>query len=495
MIKELLKRLTDHITLIILLILLQIVLFVWMVNYAASYWQWNLIFLSLSGISVFILIAKDENPAYKLLWIIPILLFPVFGGAFYLFYKQRNFSTKQIKRHLTIEEARKKYVEHLTPAIDSKESVYLFGQHWPSYQGTKTTFLDSGETMLAKFIEDIDRAEKFILIDFFVIKKGKMWDTILQHLKARIEVGVEVIVLYDDVGSVGLPRNYPKKLWKNYQIKAYQFNRIRLRLNFSNNYRSHRKVVVIDGKVGYSTGNNIGDEYINLIQPFGHWSDAGIRIEGKAVWSLTLTFFNTLEFVNNQKTDYEKYYVDYSKEDDGYVIPFADTPLDKEETTKTIYLSLIYSAKKSLKITTPYLIIDHEFKNALQYAAKAGVEVEIIIPKIPDKKFVYMVTESNVPLLLKSGVKVYRYTPGFIHSKMMIVDGEVAMIGTANLDYRSLYLHFENSVYLAHSSAIKDMDSDFEKTRKVSALILENEEHSFLYRVFQVFFKMFSGLL
>jgi cardiolipin synthase len=253
--------------------------------------------------------------------------------------------------------------------------------------------------------------------------------------------------------------------------------------------------VVIDGVIGYSTGNNIGDEYINRKQPYGHWNDAGIRLEGRAVWSLTLTFFNTLEFVTHKSFDYQRYFVDESRPTDGYVIPFADTPLDKEETTKNLYLSLIYSATERISITTPYLIIDHEFKNALQYAAKSGIEIEIIIPKIPDKKLVYMVTESHLPQLLKSGVKVYRYTPGFIHSKMRIVDGRKAMIGTANLDYRSLYLHFENTVYLASSSTIASMENYFQRTKEVSQAVDSNEKHSLPYRFFQVFFKMFSGLL
>ena len=493
--KFILKRLLSHISLLVLLLLLQIALFIWMIQFAANYWQWNIVFLSLSAISVFIVITKDENPAYKLLWIVPILLFPVFGGAFYLFYKQRNFSKKQIRRHLQLEKERYQYIEP-PQTINSKESQYLWWQNWPTYSNTSTQFLPSGEAMLAQLLQDIQHAKKFIFIHFFIIKEGKMWNQILEMLANKVTEGIEVTVLYDDVGSVRLPRNYPQFLWEQYKIKAYRFNRIRLRLNFSNNYRSHRKVIVIDNKIGYVTGNNIGDEYINLTHQYGHWNDAGIRLFGKAVHSLTLLFLNTLEFAMNQRLDYLHYLKEESKNiDDGTVIPFGDTPLDKEETTKNIYLSLIASAKKSIKITTPYLIIDHELKNALQYAAKSGVEVTIIIPQVPDKKLVYMVTESHVPILMKSGVQVYCYTPGFIHAKMMIVDDEKAMIGTANLDYRSLYLHFENSVYLANTSSIKDMSAYFTETKAKSELYDLTKKRSFFYRFVQAFLRMFSGLL
>ncbi len=493
--RGLFKRLINHISIVFLLIALQIGLFIWMVDYAATYWQWNIVFLSLSAISVLTLITRHENPAYKLLWIIPILLFPVFGGAFYLFYRQRNYSPKQIKRHLLIENGRLQYIQKFKPALVTKEANYLLHQNWMSFQATKTDFLSSGEIMFERLLDDIKQAKRFILLDFFIIKKGYMWETILKSLQMRVQAGVEVIIIYDDLGSVGLPFHYPEELLQVYGIKAYKFNRLRLHINFANNFRSHRKVIVIDGQIGYATGNNIGDEYINRIQKFGHWNDAGVRLDGRAVWSLTLTFLNTLEFITGEKLHYWKYLIDYDKEDDGYVIPFSETPLDDEATTKNVYLSLIYAAKTNIQITTPYLIIDHEFENALQVAAKSGVNVEIIIPKIPDKKLVYMVTESNLPKLIKSGVKVYRYTPGFIHSKMMIVDYKTAMIGTANLDYRSLYLHFENTVFLDQTQCIKDMQDYFEKTKSVSALVPSNEKRGIIYRIIQVFLRMFSGLL
>lgn len=485
----------SQLTIVALFVLLQIALFLWMINYAASFWQWNLIFISLSAVTVFILITKDDNPAYKLLWIIPILSFPVFGGAFYLFYRQRNFSKKQIKRHFKIEQAREGYVKEITPSLDTRESNYLKKQNWLSYQNTKTKFLNSGEMMFEELLFDIKESKDFIFISYFIIKQGYMWDTILELLGKKTQEGVEVIIIYDDFGSADLSHRYPKYLKEKYNILAYKFNPLRLRINFSNNYRSHQKAIVIDGRVGYVTGNNIGDEYINLQKRFGHWNDAGIRLEGEAVWSLTLGFLSTLEFLTKTKVDYDRYYSKYSASNDGHVIPFFDTPLDKEPTTKTLYLSLINKAKKSIQITTPYLIIDYEFKNALRYAAQSGIDVEIIIPKIPDKKLVYMVTESHTPLLINSGVKIYRYTPGFIHSKIMIIDGKEAIIGTANLDYRSLYLHFENSIYLKDSNSVLDMELYFDETRRVSKLIDVNEKRSIPYRFLQVFFKMFSGLL
>ncbi|NLK12353.1 MAG: cardiolipin synthase, partial [Candidatus Phytoplasma sp.] len=260
----------------------------------------------------------------------------------------------------------------------------------------------------------------------------------------------------------------------------------------------HRKIVVIDGKIGYTGGINIGDEYINEKKRFGHWNDAAIRLEGDAVWSLTVLFLENWRFETHEKTDYQKYYVNYqSKKPEGLYIPFGDLPLDSNLVSKNIYLSLIGAAKKRLYIATPYLILDNELVTALTLAASSGVDVNIVIPGIPDKKMVYMVTESYVPDLLSAGVKVYKYNPGFIHSKIIVCDDEAAMIGTSNLDYRSLYLHFENNVFLYNTQTIDDMVTYFKETIKDSSLVSAKEikKRNIFYRALQTILRAFSPLL
>lgn len=481
-------------SLILSLLLFQIIVFFLIIRYVANYGSWSTVFYVISIMIVIYMIAKEENPQYKISWIIPILVFPLFGGLFYLFYKRRNISPKVLKRHLEIDKKRVAYLKKETIPVHDKDFVYLEQQNYPTYAHTETTFYPSGETMYEAMLSDLKSATSYIFLEFFIISKGEMWQQILDILIDKAKSGVEVKLIYDDFGSSTLPYNYPKHL-KAYGIDAIQFNRMRMHLNFVMNYRDHRKIVVIDGAIGYTGGINIGDEYINKIQPFGHWLDAGLRLEGNAVWSLCLTFLENFSFSSNKEIDYLSYKKDVKKTNDGYVIPFAETPLDRELTTKNIYHSLIMSAKSSIEITTPYLIIDNELSTALKFAARSGIEVSIIIPYVPDKRIVFMVTESYVPELIASGVKVYRYSPGFIHSKMMIIDDQKALIGTANLDYRSLYLHFENSVYLYQTSSILAMKSFFMNTLKQSVCITQLKKPHLPYRLVQMVLRGFSTLM
>lgn len=495
MIKKLYKRIVNRLTFILIFLMLQIALFFAVIYYFSEMlWQLNTFFIIVSAIIIFFLLVKEENPYYKVKWIIPILLFPVFGGVFYLLYRFRNLNPKTLNQHHEIERNRHYFVDNLNAASQSREARYLKRFGWPSYTETTPHFLDSGEAFFDALLNDIKQAERFIFIEFFIIRPGKMWDALLKLLKEKASEGVEVVVIYDDFGSAAFSRKYPKTL-KKYNIEVHIFNPIKLRLNFGGNYRDHRKITVIDGKIGYAVGNNIADEYINVVRPHGEWADSGIRLEGRAVWSLTLAFLDVLSFITPSSRDYNSYYNDHKTMSDGTVIPFAETPLDNEEVTKSLFLHLINNAQHSISITTPYLIIDPEMKNALRHAAKSGVDVSIIIPKIPDKKIVYMVTESHLSLLLKDGVKIYKYTPGFMHAKMVIIDSQKAVIGSTNFDYRSLYLHFENGVYLENSTAIEAMDNYFIKSMERSKIIEEDDKYSLFYRFFQMFFRMFAGLM
>ncbi len=492
--KKWLKSFLNRISFLVLLALIQMGLFVYLVLYVSSFWQWNLVFIVFSMVIVLFLISRDDHPSYKLAWIIPIMVFPVAGGAFYLFYRYRNLSPKTRRYHLDIEKNRAYFLHGFKTPSMSKDAYYLKQQGWHPYERTQSMYLPSGEVMFETLLQDIKAAKEFIFLEFFIIKQGYMWSTLLEALHKKAQEGLDIKLIYDDFGAGGLPINYPKTLAKK-GIQAYKFNPLKLRLNFGNNYRNHRKIIVIDNRFGYSVGNNIGDEYINREQPFGHWLDTGIRLEGEAVWSLTLAFLDVLSFISKKIVPYERYYFPHYTETDGVIIPFADTPLDDEETTKNLYISMIYSAKESIKITSPYLIIDPDFKAALRYAAKAGVNVSILLPAIPDKKLVYMVTKSYWPTLLKDGVYIYTYTPGFMHAKMMIVDDERSMIGTANLDYRSLYLHFENSVYIEQGSVIKTMREHYRVLLESSQRVPIDYRDPVVVRGLQLFLRMFATML
>ncbi|PKK98068.1 MAG: cardiolipin synthase [Tenericutes bacterium HGW-Tenericutes-2] len=492
--KRLVRMIVSRTTLILLLLLAQIALFFVLVEYVSNIGDWSIAFYTVSIIIVIYLVAKEENPYYKISWIIPILVFPLFGGLFYLFYRQRNLSSKVLQRHLNIDLNRYDYVHTIENKLKTKKANYLDNQNWPAYSNTKTDFLASGEAMFEAMLKDIQNAKKYIFLEFFIISPGEMWDSLLKVLREKIKEGLDVKLVFDDFGSSALPFRYEKKLRKM-GFDVINFNPMRIHLNFAMNYRDHRKIVVIDGNVGYTGGINIGDEYINKISPFGHWLDAGIRIEGKAVWSLVISFLETYRFMGKKDIDYEHYKGDLVSESDGYVAPFGDTPLDKELTTKNMYLSMLSAANTSIDITTPYLIIDNELNTALKLAAKSGVKVRIIIPHVPDKRIVYMVTESYVPELIQAGCNVYRYEPGFIHSKMMIVDNNKAMIGTANLDFRSLYLHFENSVFLDGCQTINEMTKFFDSTIEKSICITKSGKRNIIYRLIQVMLKGFSTLM
>ena len=492
--KRLLRMILSRTSLILLLVLAQLSFLFYVLNYLSQFLYIQIINYTLSVLIVLYLLVKEENPIYKLTWIMPILIFPLFGGIFYIIYRQQNFGKRILNRYKAIDLERYEHVKHIENPVGNKASKYLNNLNWPIYNQTKTTFLGSGESMYEALLKDLRHAKTYIFLEFFIISKGEMWDTILSVLKDKIEEGVEVKLIYDDFGSSTLPYRYHKRLEKM-GIDAIPFNPMRLHLNFAMNYRDHRKIVVIDGVIGYTGGINIGDEYINKIKPFGHWLDAGIRLEGDAVWSLVISFLENYRFQTGNDVHYATYKKDIVLPDDGYVAPFNDAPLDKELVSKNMYLSLINEAKTSIEITTPYLIIDNELSEALKLASKSGVDVRVIIPYIPDKKIIFMVTESFVPELMQAGVKVYRYTPGFIHSKMMIVDGVQAMIGTCNLDFRSLYLHFENSVYLNQVNTIKEMSLFFSQTILQSNHVSAVKKKPILYKLFQVILRGFASLM
>ena len=436
-----------------------------------------LAFVLLSLAIVIWLVAKDDNPSYKITWIILIMTLPVLGGVFYL-----KFGNKTLPRH---------YGERMAahrrqfPALYEQEpgdTAALLAEHprfgvqtgyvrrvsgYPVYGGTAVEYLPLGEDFFRALQEELPRAERFIFLEYFILEKGLMWDTVLEILKERAAAGVEVCLIYDDFGCIQrLPASYPKEL-AAYNIKAFPFNAMRPSLDPTLNYRDHRKVCVIDGKVGMTGGVNLADEYINRVERFGHWKDTAILMRGSAVRSMTRMFLQQWLFQCGSDTlnhPYEEYLLSPPQPATGYVQPFPDTPLDHFNVAENAYQHLIQRANRFVYITTPYLILDNEFVTTLKTTAESGVDVRIITPAHPDKWYVHMVSRSYYQTLIESGVKVYEYQPGFIHAKNFVVDGRYATVGTVNLDYRSLFLHFEDGVWLCDAPCIADIKADFEKT-------------------------------
>lgn len=500
--KKILKVLTSKSLILSLLFIMQLVIiffiFFYLVNdkiigvYITLFFQIISVFVSLW------IITNDDNPVYKMAWLIPVLAFPVFGTFFYLFYKQNNLSKKDRLLFTVIDNKR---IEALSPYKKDdleNELEYLNNMGWPAFENTKSTFMRSGMEKLEYLLIDLKAATDFIFLEYFIIKKGQMFNELFSILVERAKAGVTVKVMYDDLGSADtLPRRFKKQM-HDAGIEVIAFNPMKFRINFAMNYRDHRKVVVIDGKIGYTGGINIGDEYINKKARFGYWHDAAIRIEGEAVYSLTTTFLETWAFAHkSEDPNFSDFYRDYKVDTDGLVVPFADSPLDKNLNARNTYLYLINRAKHKIKIATPYLIMDNELLTALKLAALRGVDVSIIIPHIPDKKLVFIVTESYIPELVKAGVKVFRFTPGFIHSKLILIDDETGMVGTTNLDFRSLYLHFENNILVYDTESIIDMLTYFKDTLKACQLVTEDSlgNKNIFYRMLQAILKGFAPIL
>jgi len=496
--KKLIRLILSRTSFILLLLLLQILLFIVLLEYLANFPYVSWIMYGITFLIVLYLLYNETNPVYKISWIIPILLFPLFGGVFYLFYKQRNVNKKVLHRFTFFEESRYLYFENiLTYDPNHHISTYLKSTKNFSDYHTKTTYLNTGTSMFESMKTEMKKAKKYIFLQFFIIKTGKMLDEILDILKTKINEGVEVFIIYDDFGSSTLPYHYKKSLQK-LGINTFVFNPMRFHLNFAMNYRNHQKIVIIDGKIVFTGGMNIGDEYINLESPYGYWKDAGIMLEGPACSPFVYNAFHTINFIEkNAAYNFKKYiYQDFDlTKTYGITIPFTDSPMDQELTNKNVYFSLITQAKKSIYITTPYLIIDNELKTALIVAARSGVDVHIIIPYIPDKKIVYMVTKSYAEELAKENIHIHQYKKGFIHSKMIVVDEQKAMIGTANLDFRSLYLHFENSVYLENNITVKAMIEDIHTIIDESINLIDAKPSHMLTNLLKYILRGFSSIM
>ena len=430
--------------------------------------------VALSIAAVFWIVNRSSEPAYKIAWIVPILTFPIFGGLFYLLFGGNKLS-KRARRKM--EGMDRKMVEVLGPDLKA-ESLIHFGEdavhqarylehmaHCPVYGGTQTEYFPLGEDCFARMLEELKKAERYIFLEYFIIEDGAMWGAILDILTEKVKEGVDVRVMYDDIGCMfTLPREYAAELEKRTGIQCCVFNPFVPILSLRLNNRDHRKILVVDGKVAFTGGINLADEYINQKVRFGHWKDSAILVRGEAAWSMTVMFLTLWDYTRETFTeDYDAFRPQWETppEGTGYVQPYTDNPLDGEAVGQSVYLNLINRARRYVYLTTPYLIVDDSMNTALCIAAKSGVDVRIMTPHIPDKRIVFEVTRAHYDALLEAGVKIYEYTPGFVHAKNFAVDDKFGTVGTVNMDYRSLFLHFENGVWLCGAPAVRDIKADF----------------------------------
>lgn len=449
------------------------------------------------------LIRNSRSYSYTLPWIVIILVFPLVGTLLYIIIGYNKKRSRRLKSILKSEEKSSKYLiqdETIRKEINNNSRIRYITDYtnYPVTTNNDVSYYPLGEIAFKEMIKELKKANEFIFFEYFIVAPGKMWNSILEILKEKAKQGVEVRVMYDDLGCFSsLKSSYPKELEK-YGIKCVVFNKLTPVSGIIMNNRDHRKILVIDGKVAFSGGINIADEYINEKVKYGHWKDNGIKVSGDAVWNYTVMFLTIWNAFKKTDSNYEKYKYKYpkSKEHKGYVIPYGETPLDEEVTGQNIYLNIINQANDYVYICTPYLIIDTDMINALTLAAKRGVDVRIIIPGIPDKKVVYSLSESYIEPLVKYGVKVYRYTPGFVHSKMFLADDNIATVGTINLDYRSLYLHFECGLYLENVKCIKEIKNDMIDTLDKSKEVSRKEARPpFLKAVRQAILRLVAPLM
>lgn len=497
--------------LIIILLLLQLGVIIY--TLASSSIESDIISNTLTFLSIIVslyIVSKKGKGAYKLTWIFQILLFPVFGGLFYLLFHvqsetrkfSKNISKTEAKARnlLKLSESAYKEVCDTVPELTPQVRYLQDFAGFPVYKNSTVKYLTPGEQMFEYLITELNKAENYIFLEYFIIQEGIMWDTILNILKEKVKQGVKVRVLYDDLGCfLLLPKDYCNQLQK-YGIECVVFNRFKPVLTAIQNNRDHRKIAVIDGKVAFTGGINLADEYINAIDRYGHWKDASVMIKGKASWSFTLMFLQMWELCTGINEDYEEYYpwknIPCLIKSDGFVQPYSDSPMDTENVGEHVYLQIINKAKDYVYINTPYLIIDDSMLSALCLAAKSGVDVRIVTPHRWDKWAVHMTTRSYYRELIDAGVKIYEYSKGFIHSKTFVSDDATATVGTTNLDFRSLYLHFECGVWMYGNKAVMEVKEDFLKTLEACQQITAKDcKCSIPMRLFQDIMRLFAPLL
>lgn len=490
-IKKLCRLLFGRTMIVFLFVLIQIIFFWLCVNYMKNSMEnFYVLNLILSLLAMIYIISDKSNTSFKMAWIIPVLTMPVFGTLMYTYVKLELGTHVARKRLAVVIKNTERCLQQNDEVVSELEkfdcSEARFAEYmknyalFPVYKNTATQYFPLGEDKFETLKNELRKAERFIFMEYFIVDEGYMWNSILEILKEKAKQGVEVRFMYDGTCTLMLlPVNYPKKL-KSFGIKCKVFSPIKPVLTTVQNNRDHRKIVVIDGKTAFTGGINIADEYINRVQRFGHWKDTGIMLKGEAVKSFTMMFLQNWNADELREDNYSDFIVTDFPElaaiaKPGYVIPYSDSPLDHENVGQNVYLDILYRAEKYVHIMTPYLILDDEMITALCYAAKRGVDVSIIMPHIPDKKYAFWLAHTYYEALISEGVSIYEYTPGFVHAKVFVSDDVRAVVGSINLDYRSLFLHFECAAYTYGTNSVKQTEVDFIETlEKCQKITLED---------------------
>lgn len=436
-------------------------------------------FIVLSMIVIIYIINRKENPAFKMSWILFVTFIPIVGTVFYIFMQIQPGTRYIGKRLFVLGEKTKPYMVQndkiiedlrISKPANANLAHYLSKQvGFPVHRNTKVTYFRVGEEKFEELKRQLESAKYYIFMEYFIVEEGIMWDSILEILKRKVEEGVEVRFMYDGMCSIVLlPYKYPKKL-EEMGIRCKMFSPIKPVLSTHQNNRDHRKICVIDGRVAFTGGINLADEYINEKERFGHWKDTAVMLQGEAVQNFTMMFLQMWNVTEKKEENFEKYFTPKSKEfrrELGYVLPYGDSPYDNENIGEQVYFHILNHAKKYVHIMTPYLILDNEMVTNLTYAAKCGIEVIIIMPHIPDKWYAFVLAKTYYEELINAGVQIYEYTPGFVHAKVFVSDDDTATVGTINLDYRSLYLHFECGTFIYNNQVVRDIEKDFQDTLK-----------------------------
>ena len=508
--KRILNKLFSKLVLGGLIIILQFSWFVYLLYSATVYSSMvDALFKIASIVLALFVSSRDMRSTYKTSWIFLILALPLFGiPAYYLF--GRPGLTKRTRMKMDVVSSRIR--AYSSPSDDvmsalraEDDSVGQQAQYltryagYPVYREADTQYYCCGEEMYPQFLEDLKTAKSYIFLEYFIAEPGKMLDAIVEILAQKAKEGVDVRFMYDGIGCIQtLPNKYYRYLQEK-GIKCACFQPFRPLMSIIQNNRDHRKITVIDGRVAYTGGMNLADEYINRRVRFGHWKDSAILLRGEAVWSMTVMFLSMWDYCSGWEEDFDLFRPESMPRlpGSGWVQPYTDTPLDHEKVGQAVYLNMISRARDYIYITTPYLIVDVATNTALCNAAKAGVDVRIITPHIPDKRSVFEVTKAHYTPLLEAGVKIYEYTPGFIHAKNFVVDGRYATVGSVNLDYRNLFLHFEDGVWLCDAPCIADIKADFEKTlEQCEAISLRRARHlNILVQLYRSVLRIFAPLM
>ena len=492
-----------------LLILLQIGVVVAILRYFGSYWPHYYAVLSALSLLMGVYLINTDSPSfYKTSWLLFLALAPVAAVPLYFYIKldvgHRRLASRlrkitQASSHAIPLTAAGRRLKEESPADATLARYLRDAGGFPVYDRTAVDYYPSGEDFFPAFLEALESAQRFIFLEYFIIDQGEMWDKVLEILTRKADRGVDVRLIYDGTCEFfRLPRSYAGSL-RARNIQCHVFAPVHPFVSTHYNYRDHRKIAVIDGRVAFTGGLNLADEYINRITLFGHWKDTAVRLRGEAVKTFTLLFLQLWQ-MDEKELQFEPYLsapAEDHPEEQGFVIPYGDHPLDDQPVGQSVYLHILNQATRYVHIMTPYLILDSELESALKFAARRGVEVSVMLPHIPDKKLAFALAKSHYPSLIAAGVKVYEYTPGFVHAKSFVSDDVRAVVGTINLDYRSLFHHFECAAYFYKTACVAPVEEDYQKTLKQCRLVTRKEAShpGFFYKLMGILMKAFAPLM